>query len=102
RNVDSLQVVFAGASHDDSTRGLPSLGRDVDSPAARNVVGGKAPSGAAQRRGRAGKYDVSAEVTRAGAEIDHVVCGTDGFLVVLDDEHRVPEVSQVLQRRYEP
>ncbi len=34
----------------------------------------------------------------AGADVDHVVGRADGVLVMLDDEHRVAHVAQVLQR----
>ena len=34
----------------------------------------------------------------AGSDVDHVVGAADGVLVVLDDEHRVAHVAQVLQR----
>ena len=34
----------------------------------------------------------------ARAQVEHVVGGEDRVLVVLDDDHRVAEVAQVLQR----
>ena len=38
----------------------------------------------------------------AGADVDHVVGGADGVLVVLDHDHRVAEVAQPPQRFQEP
>ena len=38
----------------------------------------------------------------AGADVDHVVGGADGVLVVLDHDHGVAEVAQPPQRFQEP
>ena len=38
----------------------------------------------------------------AGADVDQIVGGADGLLVVLDDDHRVAEVAQVLERLQQP
>ena len=38
----------------------------------------------------------------AGAEIDHVVRGAHRLFVVLDDDHRVAQVAQLLERREQP
>jgi hypothetical protein len=42
--------------------------------------------------------DLAAVHAGAGAEVDHMVGGADGVLVVLDDDHGVAEVAQMGQR----
>ena len=42
--------------------------------------------------------DVAAEPAGAGAEIEHIVGVADGFFVVLDDQHRVAQIAQALER----
>ena len=41
--------------------------------------------------------DVAAVDAGAGADVEHVVGGADGVLVVLDHDHGVAEVAQALQ-----
>ena len=48
--------------------------------------------------GRAFGDDMAAMDAGAGADIDHVVGGQDGVLVVLDDDHGVADVAQAPQR----
>ena len=48
--------------------------------------------------GRALRDDLAAVHAGARADVEHVVGGADRFLVVFDDEHRVAEVAQVLER----
>ena len=38
----------------------------------------------------------------AGAEIEDVIGGADGVLVVLDDDHGIAEIAQPAQRADEP
>ena len=52
--------------------------------------------------GRALGDDVPAMDAGAGADVDHVVGGEDRVLVVLDDDHRVADVAQPLQRLEQP
>ena len=47
---------------------------------------------------RALRDDVAAVDAGAGADVEHVVGGADGVLVVLDHDHGVAEVAQPLQR----
>ena len=53
-------------------------------------------------RDRAGVHDVAAVLPRARADVDDVVGGADGLLVVLDHDDRVAQVAQPLQRGDEP
>ena len=46
--------------------------------------------------------DVAAVDAGAGADVEHVVGGADGVLVVLDHDHGVAEVAQALQRFEQP
>ena len=48
--------------------------------------------------GRALGDDLAPVLAGAGAEVDDVVGGADRALVVLDDDHRVAEVAQALER----
>ena len=47
---------------------------------------------------RAGVHDVAAVLPRPGPDVDDVVGGADGLLVVLDHDDRVAQVAQPLQR----
>ena len=49
-------------------------------------------------RGRASRDDLAAELARARAEVDQVVGLHHRLFVVLDDDHRVADVAQRLQR----
>jgi len=41
--------------------------------------------------------DAAAVLAGPGPDVDHMVGDPDGFLVVLDHDHRVPEVAQALE-----
>ncbi len=41
--------------------------------------------------------DMPAMLTRRGTQIHDPVCFTDGFIVVLNDEHRVPQIPQTFE-----
>ena len=101
RHVDVVQVVLPGAAHrHDLTRARPAPGRHRDRLLARQVLARdgrlvrEQPAAAADR---AGVHDVAAVLPRARADVDHVVGGADGLLVVLDHDHRVAQVAQPLQ-----
>ena len=47
---------------------------------------------------RALRDDFAAVHAGPGPDVEHVVGGADGFLVVLDHQHGVAEVAQVLER----
>src|SRR5215510_6925197 len=51
---------------------------------------------------RAHRDHVTAQLSRAGAQIHHEVGGADGLLVVLHHEHGVAEIAEPLQRVEEP
>ena len=44
-----------------------------------------------------GGDDLAAMFSCARTEIDHVVGGADGLLVVFDDDHGIPQVAQRLE-----
>ena len=44
------------------------------------------------------RHDLAAGVARPRPEIDQPIGGTDGGLVVLDDDHRVAQVAHAFQR----
>ena len=48
------------------------------------------------------RHDVAAMDAGAGADVEHVVGGADGVLVVLDHDHGIAEVAQPLQRLQQP
>ena len=100
-DVDVAQVVLAGAEDLEPAGGLAPGLWDLDAVDARQE--------AARRRLRvlhelvrgALGDDVSAELPGAGSEVEHVVGGLDGLLVVLDDQDGVAQVAQTLQRAHE-
>ena len=98
-DVDVLEVVLAGAAHDElaGVGGAALLGHR-DDLAARDVLAGERVLRLQQALHRAGVDDVAAVLARAGADVDDVVGDLDGVLVVLDDEHRVAEVAQAHER----
>ena len=53
-------------------------------------------------RGRAAGDDLAAEAAGAGAEVEQAVGAGDHFAVVLDDEQRVAQVAELLQRAEQP
>ena len=51
--------------------------------------------------GRALRHDLAAVDAGAGADVEHMIGGADGVLVVLDHDHGVAEVAQALERLQE-
>src|SRR5215211_1867492 len=51
---------------------------------------------------RPGDHDLTTVLTSAGADVDCPVGGSDGFLVVLDDDQRVAEITQSDQSLDQP
>ena len=97
--VDPLQVVLAGAAHDQLAARLAPLGRHLDPPLAGQVLPGqRSRVGLDLRRGSLGD-DVAAVLAGARAEVDDVVGGAHRPLVVLDDDHRVAQVAEAVQGR---
>ena len=96
---DVLQVVLARADHLErlAVRLAPLLGQR-DLAHAGQVLAGDAVGAGHDLVGRALRDDVAAVDAGAGADVDHVVGGEDRVLVVLDHDHRVADVAQVLER----
>src|SRR5687768_11852322 len=46
---------------------------------------------------RSRRDDASTVLARTGAEIDHIVSRSDHVQIVLDDQNRIPEVTQLAQ-----
>ena len=99
-HVDRLQVVLAGAAHGErpAVPG-PSPLRRVDRPPARKKLPGRRRLAREHVVQRALHHDTSAVNARSGSHLDDVIGGTDRVLVVLDDDHRVADVAQALERR---
>ena len=80
----------------------PPLLRHADRLLAAEVRAGDAAALARDFVRRARGDDLAAEPAGAGAEVEQAVGVGDHFAVVLDDEQRVAEVAELLQRRDEP
>ena len=59
---------------------------------------GAGPGIADQLRRRALEDQLSAQITRAGTEVDDVVGGANRFFVVLDHDHGVAKIAQPAER----
>ena len=81
---------------------LAPLLRHRDLAHAGQVLAGDAVGAGHDLVGRALGDDVAAVDAGAGADVDHVVGGQDRVLVVLDHDHRVADVAQVLERLQQP
>ncbi len=80
-------------------RGPPAPARDFDHPlAAEELPGQRAGHPRDFLRGP-GRHHVAAVLTGSRSHVDEVIGGAHGALVVLDHQHRVPELSQPLERR---
>ena len=75
-----------------------ALLRQRDLPRAGEVLPGEAGGVGHDVVGRALRDDLAAVDAGAGADVDHVVGLHDRVLVVLDDDDRVADVAQVLER----
>jgi hypothetical protein len=94
--VDLLQVVAAGVADAQLAQriGRRAPGRDGDlAPARKEGAGHRCAVGRHLRR-RAFGHHAAAVLAGAGTHVHHVVCGFDGFQVVLDHDHGVAEVAQ--------
>ncbi len=98
-DVDALQVVLAGPPHDERLVGRLAAQRgDRDGALARQVLPGDRGLRPEQPLHRALVDDAAPVLAGAGTDVDHVVADPDGVLVVLDDQHRVAEVAEALER----
>ncbi len=77
---------------------LAAVGGHGDVLPAVHVAGRQALVALHQLIERAVEDDVPAVSARARTEVQHPVGAADGLLVVLDHQHRVPRVAQLLQR----
>src|SRR3569623_1143982 len=93
-----LQVVLARAGELDPARRRTALGRDLDPLAAGEEVAGDRRRDRLDLVGRALRDDLAAVTSRARAEGDDPVGRFHRRLVVLDQENRVAEVAQAVQR----
>ena len=97
-DVHVLEVVLACAAHHDlRLRGAALLGQG-DLTLAGEELAGERPGLALDLRRRTLGDHLSPVLSRAGPEVDHVVRRPDRALVVLDHDHRVPEVAEALER----
>ena len=97
-DIDVLQVVLGGASHPERTEVIvPTLGHG-DLPPVREELARDGVLVPLDLRGGPLGDHVSPVLAGAGAHVDEPVGGTHHLLVVLDDEHRVAEVSKSLER----
>jgi len=98
--LDFLEVVAGGA--DDLQRLLPvelaALAGDGNLAPAGEVVAGHRGRVAFDLLRCAFGDDGAAMHAGAGADVDDVVGAADGVLVVLDDDHRIADVAQLLER----
>src|SRR5690606_26118537 len=98
--VDVLEVVLAGA-HDAQHAllvDLAALRGRLDLPAAREVVARDRALLRRQLGIRPRVDDLAAALARKGPDVDDPVARLDRLLVVLDDDERVAEVAQRLER----
>ena len=98
--VDALEVVLgrAGEGQPAAVLGLAADQRQRDLATAGEILAGQALGRGQDLGGRAlGDHDAAVDAG-AGAHVDHVVGLADRVLVVLDHDHRVAEVAEVLQR----
>ena len=77
---------------------LAALVRQGDGERAGKVLAGEAGGVGHDLGRRALGNDLATVNAGTGADIQHVVGGEDGVLVMFDDDHRVAEVAQMLQR----
>ena len=91
---DVLEVVLLAALDRDVLFRGPALSRDVDLLCPREVLAGQGLFVLLDLLRVPFRDNGAAVQPGAGAHVDHVLCGPDHVLVVLDHEHRVPEVAE--------
>src|SRR6185295_15047721 len=103
-DVDVLQIVRRSATdaEAEATQPAPPLQGDGDAFSAAQVVRRHRPGSVCHRARRAGEHHATAALAGARAEIDDVVGSTDDGRVVLDDDHRVPLVTQAEKDARQP
>ena len=99
-HVDVLQVVLARAAHDERLAvALAAPLRRRDRALAGEELSGRRRLAREHVVERALHDDPAAVHAGARPHLDEVVGGANGVLVVLDDDHRVADVAQALERR---
>ena len=99
---DVLEVVLAGAHHRDLLAVAPApFSRQLDPQVVAQVAAGEAVLVLLDLRRRARRHDLAPVAPRARAEVHHPVGLFHGLAVVLDHDHRVADVAQVLERGQE-
>src|SRR5690606_13565514 len=97
-DVDGGQVVAARAGHPQhALAGRDAPGWYLDAPSPGQVLAGERMLACDDLLGRAAHDHLAAVLAGAGAHVDDVVGGPDRVLVVLDHDHRVAQVAQVLE-----
>ena len=86
------------AAHGQVARGRFAFDRHGDAPAACEVCAGDRLRAGHDLLGGTLRDELAAVLTRAGADVHDLVGGHHGVLVVLDDDQRVADVAQVLER----
>ena len=100
RGIDLPQVVLGGAVQGQPAPllGLAPGKRHRDHAAADQILAGQALGGRHDLLGRPlGDHDAAVHA-RTRPHVDDVIGGTDRLLVVLDHDHRVAEIAQILER----
>ena len=100
RKIDShvVEVVRGRALNPDLFPGLLApLCRHFDPPLAGEILPGDRFFGFLHLRWRAFGHNGPAMHPGAGAHIDQIVCGANGVFVVLDHQHRIPQIAQPRQ-----
>ena len=77
---------------------LAPHGRHFDAPSAGDVIAGDGPGRLDETLRRTGVNHLAAVLAGTESDVDHPIRPLDGFLVVFDDNQRVAEVAQMVQR----
>src|SRR5271156_18213 len=98
-DIDVLQIIAVRAENYErfSIRTATVL-RDWNRNFPGEVLAGKRVRIRGDFVGRSCRYQMSAGFSRTGAEIHHIICATDGFLVMFDDKNGIAEVAQSFER----
>jgi hypothetical protein len=98
-----LQIVLAGTDHGQrlSVSGAPRIRHRNLALAAQVGAGDRLARGLDIGRRPLG-HEFPAVTTRSRSQIDNMVGGANRLLVVLDDQHRVPEITKPLQGLEQP
>ena len=98
--IHLLEIVAGGADHLDDTLGIPrcAQSRQRDLRAAGEILAGERIGMGFDFVRRALRDDPAAVHAGARADVEHRVCGANGFLIMFDHQHRIAEVAQMLER----